>query len=147
MNNKFDVVTLFSNVLGDKVHDYTLPPESFTVMGCEIIDFDPEGKSIVVTMPLKDFTLNPYNTMQGGFISAAIDNAIGPLSMLVAPLNMSRRMTTEYLKPLTKEIELYYIKAKVTEIKGRKIFFEASISSKEGTVYATASVENWLIKQ
>jgi acyl-coenzyme A thioesterase PaaI-like protein len=147
MVENFDVVALFKEVLGDNLDDFTLPPGSFSSMQCEIIAFDKVEKSITVTMPVLDFTLNPYNTMQGGFITAALDNAIGPLSLLVAPLNMSRRITTDYRRAITKEIELLYITAQLTETKGRKLFFSAELKDCHGTVYTTAVAENWLMKK
>ena len=32
-----DIVELFSNVLGDKINEFDLPPQSFTVMQADII--------------------------------------------------------------------------------------------------------------
>lgn len=55
---------------------------------CEIIDYQESAKSIVVKIPILKDWINPYSTMQGGFIESAIDNAVGPLSLLSAPINL-----------------------------------------------------------
>ncbi len=140
-----DLRALYTKVLGDKIDAYALPPESFTVMGCEIIEYNEEEASMVVRMPIKDFTLNPYKTMQGGMIVAALDNAIGPLSMLVAPLNMTRRMNTEYIKPLTQKMGNIYVRARLVERKRKRLFFEATIEDKEGKIYTKTTAEHWIV--
>jgi len=35
-----DVITLFSEILGDKMDEYDLPTPSFEIMKCEIIEFN-----------------------------------------------------------------------------------------------------------
>ena len=91
MQNKkpINVIELFQEILGDKIDDFLLPPPSFTVMQCEIIAYDEKHKSLIIKLPVLEQWLNPYGTMQGGMIDAAIDNAVGPLSLLIAPLNMT----------------------------------------------------------
>jgi acyl-coenzyme A thioesterase PaaI-like protein len=44
-----------------------------------------EGESMTVRFPFDVRFTNPMGVMQGGMIAAAIDNALGPLSYLVAP--------------------------------------------------------------
>ena len=84
-----DVIELFGNVLGEKINAFTLPPPSFEIMQCEIIEYSQEEKSLITKLPVLEQWLNPYGAMQGGMIDAAIDNAVGPLSMLIAPPNMT----------------------------------------------------------
>lgn len=96
-----DLMELFEKNLGEAVKDYDLPPPSFEVMCCKIIEFDPSEKKLITKMPVLHEWLNPYGTMQGGMIAAAVDNAVGPLSMLVAKRNMTRGMELKYLKPIT----------------------------------------------
>jgi len=47
-NKPLDVVELFSRVLGDKMDEYVLPPQSFEIMQCSILKFDEAHRSIVV---------------------------------------------------------------------------------------------------
>lgn len=104
-----DIITLFSSVLGEKVEKFDLPPPSFTVMQAEITVFDEKKKTLVTRLPVLKEWLNPYGTMQGGFINAAIDNAVGPLSMLVASLNFTRTMETKYIKAISKDVHYIYL--------------------------------------
>jgi len=140
-----DVVELFSMVLGDKISDFTLPPESFSVMQAEIIAFSKKEKTLITKMPVLDSWNNPYGTMQGGFINAAIDNAVGPLSMLVAPLNMTRTMESKFIQPITSDVETIYVQATLIEEKKKRLTFEALVMDASENIYAKATVVNWII--
>jgi len=96
-----NIITLFTKVLGEKITEFTLPPPSFEIMQCEIIDFNEVKKSLITKLPVLEQWQNPYGTMQGGMIDAAIDNAVGPLSMLVASANMTRTIETKLIKAIT----------------------------------------------
>ena len=140
-----DIVTLFAPVLGEKLKEFNLPPPSFTVMQAEIIAFDEEKKTLLVKLPVLEVWLNPYGTMQGGFINAAIDNAVGPLSMLVAPLNFTRTMETKYIKAISMDIGYMYVKAAFIEEKRKRLTFDVEVTDKEGVVYNRAKVVNWMV--
>ena len=147
MNNKpsINIFDLFAKQLGDKIKDFDLPPPSFSIMQCEIIEFDEIHKSIIVKMPILESWLNPYATMQGGMIVAGIDNAVGPLSLLIAPKNMTRSIETKYLTPITMDLEYVYAKAHLLEAKKRRLIFEVSMEDDSGKIYATARIVNFII--
>jgi acyl-coenzyme A thioesterase PaaI-like protein len=140
-----DILTLFGEALGDKLHEFNLPPPSFEIMKCEILEFDAEKKYIVVKMPVLDLWLNPYDTMQGGLIMGAIDNAVGPLSLLVAPKNMTRNIESKLLKPIIKEMGFIYVTATLVEQKKRRLIFDALVQDREKNIYAKATLTNWII--
>ena len=140
-----DVIELFQEVLGNKINDFTLPPPSFTVMQCEVVDYDKENKSLITKLPVLEQWSNPYGTMQGGMIDAAIDNAVGPLSMLVAPPNMTRTIETKLIKAITMDLKYIYVKAQLIEEKKRRLTFEVSVSDKSHEVYATSKVVNFMV--
>ena len=140
-----DVVELFSEILGDKMDEYDLPPPSFEIMQCEIVSFDSDEKSMVVKMPVLKSFFNPYGTMQGGMIMGAIDNSLGPLSMLVAPQNVTRTMESKLLKPITLEIEYIYVKAVLREHKKRRLIFDVQVRDIDENIYAKATVTNWIV--
>ena len=140
-----DIVKLFKKVLGDKISDFTLPPPSFEVMKCEIIEFDEVEKSLITKLPILHQWLNPFNTMQGGMIDAAIDNAVGPLSMLVAAPNMTRSIETKLLKAITMDVEYIYVKAKLVEQKKRRLTFEVEVVDSHGTLYAQSKIVNFIL--
>ena len=141
-----DVTELFSNALGDKINDFTLPPPSFEIMQCEIIEYSTEEKSLITRLPVLEKWQNPFGTMQGGMIDAAIDNAVGPLSLLVAPMNMTRTIETKILKAITMDVETIYVKAKLVGMKKRRLTFEAELVDEEGLVYATSTIVNYIIQ-
>ena len=141
-----DVVSLFTEKLGDTIDNFKVPPPIFEIMQCEIIDYDEEDKSLTIKIPVLEQWQNPFGTMQGGMIDAAIDNAVGPLSLLVAPVNVTRTINTKILKPIVMELGYIYIKAKLIEEKKRRLTFEASIEDKDGVVYAISTLVNFMEK-
>jgi uncharacterized protein (TIGR00369 family) len=57
------------------------PPPCFTTMKGAFTHYEPRT-ALTVTFPVEEPLLNPVGVMQGGFIAAAIDNVMGPLSYL-----------------------------------------------------------------
>ena len=147
MQNKkpIDLYKLFQDVLGDKIDDFTLPPPSFTVMQCEVIEYDEKHKLLITKLPVLEQWTNPYGTMQGGMIDAAIDNAVGPLSMLVSPPNMTRTIETKLIKTISMDIDFIYIKAQLVEEKKRRLTFEVSVEDAKGIIYANSKIVNFKI--
>ena len=144
-NDSLDVLELFGEALGDKVNEFNLPPPSFEVMKCEIMEFDADEKFIIVKIPVLESWLNPYGTMQGGLIVGAIDNAVGPLSLLVAPKNMTRNIESKLVKPIVMESEHIYVRATLSERKKRRLIFDVVVKDKDDKVYAKATVTNWIL--
>ena len=147
MSEPIDLIELYSKVLGDTIEEFELPPPSFTVMQGELIEFDDVKKSLTTKMPVLKSWLNPYGTMQGGMVLAAIDNAVEPLSLLVAPMNMTRSMESKFIKPITMDIEYIYVTASLIEQKRKRLKFEVTVQDKFETIYARATVVNWIVEK
>ena len=147
MNEPIDLIELYSKVLGETIEEFELPPPSFTVMQGELIEFDDVKKSLTTKMPVLKSWLNPYGTMQGGMVLAAIDNAVGPLSLLVAPMNMTRSMESKFIKPITMDIEYIYVTASLSEQKRKRLKFEVTVQDKFETIYTKATVVNWIVEK
>jgi len=145
MKQILNIKKLFNNILGDKMQEYTLPPPSFEIMQCQVIEFNEDEKSMVVKMPVLEAFTNPYGTMQGGMIMGAIDNTLGPLSMLVAPKNVTRTMESKLLKPITMDVEFIYVKAQLSEQKKRRLTFDIVVKDRSENIYARAKVVNWIL--
>lgn len=141
-----DVIDLFGKELGDKLEEFNLPPPSFEIMQSEILEFSKEEKSILVKIPVLESWLNPYGTMQGGLILGAIDNAIGPLSLLIAPKNMTRNIESKLIQPIIMDLEYIYITATLFESKKRRLIFDAVVKDKDDNIYARARITNWIIQ-
>ena len=143
---KINLIELYTQVLGEKVKDYTLPPPSFEIMQCEIVKYDKDEKLIVVKIPTLTSWLNPFGTMQGGIIMGAVDNAVGPLSLLVAPMNITRNIESKLIKPITMDIEFIYVTASLFEQKKKRHIFDAVIKDRDEVLYAKAKVTNWIVE-
>ena len=90
--------------LGERVNGYLFPPPIFLAMKGEFVDVDLQSHSLTTRFPILDTYRNPYGTMQGGMIVAAVDNTIGPLSITVAPLNVTRTLEMKYSHPVKPEM-------------------------------------------
>jgi acyl-coenzyme A thioesterase PaaI-like protein len=126
----------------DKVE---IPPPVFISMGAEFVSIDPEQGSLEVKFPVPENSLNPFGSMQGGMIAAAVDNAIGPLSMIAGPVNFTRNMELKFRKQVRKTYEYITVKAKLTEKKNRRLFFSAEVYSPEGLLLVSAKAMNWIV--
>ncbi|MGL1931702.1 MAG: PaaI family thioesterase [Desulfotalea sp.] len=127
-------------------NQFELPPPVFSTMKGEFISFDIDLKIFRCKFPVLKEHLNPYGIIQGGIIAAAIDNTIGPLSMLVAPPNITRKMDLKYNKTIEPEIDFFYITAKYIEQKKKFLFFEAIVGDfEETTIYASAKSKHWIL--
>lgn len=122
-----------------------LPPPVFLSMGAEFLNIDPETSTMIVKFPVPENTLNPFGSMQGGMIAAAIDNTVGPLSMITGPINVTRDMTLKYKKPVKGEFDFITVKAKFTEKRGKRLFFSAEVLDPEGELLVSAKLMNWIL--
>ncbi|PLY11714.1 MAG: PaaI family thioesterase [Desulfuromonas sp.] len=132
------VSTLIEATLGEDKEKFLLPPPVYETISAEVVEVDAEQGVLWLRFPMLRRYLNPYGTMQGGMIAAAIDNTIGPLSMLVAPPNVTRSMELEYFKPVPGSLSHVLVCAKLTERHKRRLVFEASVQSPNGDELATA---------
>jgi acyl-coenzyme A thioesterase PaaI-like protein len=83
--------------------------------------------------------------MQGGMIATAIDNAFGPLSLLIAPPNVTRHLEIKYKKPVTLYYSYIFVKAKVKEVKNPYIYLSARVESETEELFALAKAVNYIL--
>ena len=93
---------------------------------------------------LLDGYLNPYGSMQGGMVAAAIDNTIGPLSMLVSTPNVTRYLMVKYGKPVPPEMGHIVVTARFIEQRKRQLFLEAAVEDLKGEMLASAKSSHWV---
>jgi len=132
--------------LGERADDYILPPPCFVEMRGEFIAFDSQTNSLTARFPVLDQQRNPYGSMQGGFIAAAVDNTVGPLSMLVAPPNFTRRLDMKYSRAVTAAIDLLTVTARLEHRKGPQLTFRAEVFDRQQTVMASARAVHWIVE-
>ncbi len=132
------LLPLLEAKLQGRDNEINFPPPVFDMMKGEVINFDAEKESFTNRFPILDEQLNPYGTMQGGMIATAIDNTIGPLSMLVSPPNFTRYITVKYGKVVSPDLGYIYVTATFIGKKKRQLFFEAIVKDSDGNELASA---------
>ena len=145
MKNNIDTTALFNKMQANSKEALLMPPPSFTLMQCEVIAYDKDRHTLIVKIPVIEAWLNPYKTMQGGMVNAAIDNAVGPLSLLIATANITRHMETKFLRPITLVTDYIFVKASLSEMKKRRLSFDVSVEDEKGEVFVEAKVVNFIL--
>jgi acyl-coenzyme A thioesterase PaaI-like protein len=141
------IMEILQQRLGDKIDDFLLPPPVFELMHGEFLSIDVKTGRITTRFPVLAEFQNPYGSMQGGMVAAAVDNTIGPLSMMVAPLNVTRRLEMKYNHPITDDIEYITVEGKFVEREGRKLTFNADVRDQNGRLLARGHAFHWIIAE
>jgi acyl-coenzyme A thioesterase PaaI-like protein len=141
-----DLMDIIRQQLGERMGDYLIPPPVFETMGGEFIDFDQDAGVLKTHFPVLHKFLNPYKTMQGGIVAAAVDNTLGPLSMLVAQPNVTRRLEMKYSKPVTPDMEFITVEGKFLGQDGERLNFSAEVRDRDGTLLARAKSIHWIVE-
>ena len=133
--------------LGDRASEFTFPPPVFGAMEGEFVDLDLDAGTLVARFPVRESYLNPYGAMQGGMITAAVDNTLGPLSMLVAPPNVTRHLEMTYSRPAKLEMGYIVVHARLLERQDRWLSFRAEVRSPEGARLARSKAVHWILEE
>jgi len=131
---------------GERLKDFRLPPPSFTSMQGEILSFDEQAGRLSARFPVLESQLNPYQLLQGGFMAAAVDNTLGPLSLLVAPPNVTRRLELTYSRPASLETGFLVVNARLVSRSGRQLTFHADVLDAQGRRLARAQATHWILE-
>ena len=140
-----ELMEIIRDKLGDQQDKYLIPPPVFAAMEGEFLAFDRDAGTLITRFPVLEAHLNPYGAMQGGMVAAAVDNTLGPLSMLVAPPNVTRRLQMKYSRPATPDLGYLTVNAKLQERKGRWLTFTADVRDPEGALLARALATHWIV--
>jgi uncharacterized protein (TIGR00369 family) len=89
-------------LLQDLVSGRLKPPPSAVTLGWELLDVDPEAGTIKVAFEATERFLNPAGAVQGGFLSAMLDDTLGPA--LIATMSEGEFVSTldlhvQFLRP------------------------------------------------
>jgi acyl-coenzyme A thioesterase PaaI-like protein len=112
----------------------------------EILGFDEQAGTLSARFPILEHQLNPFSTLQGGFLAAAVDNTFGPLSLLVAPPNVTRRLELTYSRPATLELGYIIVNARLAARSARQLELSADILDPQGNRLARAQATHWIIE-
>jgi uncharacterized protein (TIGR00369 family) len=141
------LIEIIQKRLGDWADAYRIPPPVFIAMQGELLAFNSERGVLRARFPVLEKHLNPYGAMQGGMVAAAIDNTFGPLSMLVAPPNVTRRLELKYSRPVTPDLEHITVEGRLLERNGQRLKFSAEVRDQEGVLLARARAVHWIIDE
>ncbi len=122
-----------------------MPPPSFLTMRGEFLEFDEAAKTLTVRFPVLEGYLNPFGTMQGGFVAAAVDNTIGPLSMLLAPPSITHRLEMKFSRAIAEDVESIRVQSRLIEMRKRRLILTASVLDASDQILATGKATNWIM--
>ena len=140
------IMEIIHHRLGDRINEFLVPPPVFKAMQGEFLTFDQEVGVLQTRFPVLEKFLNPYGSMQGGMVAAAVDNTLGPLGMLVAPPNVTRRLEMKYSHPVTLDLEFITVQARLLDRDGRWLFFTAEVRDQAGGILARAKATHWILE-
>lgn len=137
----------FLKALSEKSSDsrVQIPPRCFEDMEGEVIDYS--DASLTVRFPVKERYQNPTGMMQGGLITAAIDNTFGPLSYFVAPPSATQQLNTTYIRAVKPDDAFIEIEAVVVEQAGRQLFMNAEVRNPGGKTVAIGHASCRMIRR
>jgi acyl-coenzyme A thioesterase PaaI-like protein len=128
-----ELLAEFQRRFGDAADRFALPPACFISMGGRFTGYDLAESRLDARFPIREEHLNPYGIMQGGFVVAAADNTIGPLSMLVDTPSVTRSLESTYFRPVLSAYGVIDVTARLTGTEGRRLFFSAEVRAPDGT--------------
>jgi acyl-coenzyme A thioesterase PaaI-like protein len=131
---------------GERFHKYLFPPPVFTAMQGEFVELDISRSTLTVRFPILQSYLNPYGAVQGGMITAAVDNTLGPLSIAIAPPNVTRRLEMKYSVPVMPEIGHILVRAVLKDRRDPWLTFEARVSSPDGQKLAFCKAVHYIFE-
>ena len=115
----------------------SVPPPSFREMEGRFIEYE-YRKALVCSFPVKEKYLNPMGVMQGGFIAAAIDNTMGPLSYLTAKKGaVTLNLSLNYIRGI-REGDVLKVKAWVKSRGLSSMYIQAEATGSNGKLIADA---------
>jgi uncharacterized protein (TIGR00369 family) len=122
-----------------------LPPESTKTLGTEYVAAD-WGKSLTGRVRFDPKFTNPVGFFQGGFLAAAFDDVMGPLTYMAAGRPVATiEMSLSFLRPFVAKDEFIDIRADVVSLSKNLLVLKAEAHSKGGKLLATAQNHSLVI--
>ncbi len=145
MNHAIELLTVEFDQLTKAFPDAEFPPKCFVHMNAEYLEYESRMMLKISFPVLPEFT-NPMRSMQGGFITAAFDNVIGPLSYLAARAPCtSLDIHTNYIRPVSQGDRLI-ITAKVVTRGRSTMHITAEAVNAKGKLTATCGSHLMVMK-
>ncbi|MBW7888207.1 MAG: PaaI family thioesterase [Bacteroidetes bacterium] len=132
--------------LAEQFPEVKLPPNCFSFMKGEYVDYE-SRTMLKIAFPVLSEYLNPAKSMQGGFITAAFDNVIGPLSYLSAKTTcVSLDIHTNYIRPVM-EGDTLTITARVVYRGASTLHISAEAVNSKNKLAATCTSHLMIVKK
>lgn len=114
-------------------------PPCARLLGYEFLSVDREAGSVRVRFKAGEEMLNPAGTVQGGFLTAMLDDAMG--SMIVVLTDAQKRpasvdLHVQFLRPA--RVGAFVAEARVMHMTKSTAFTEATLRDEAGEAVATA---------
>jgi len=122
-----------------------LPPKVFLDMEGEFVDFV-EGKSLTIRYPNRERYSNPFGFMQGGIITAAIDNTVSPFSYVIAPPSITKEIVTKYKRPVKSTDEYIEVTATLITKTEKYLTIRGEVRNVDGKIVALGDATSVFIK-
>lgn len=133
----------FWDILAGRVE----PPSAATTLGWELVDVDPDAGTIEVGFTGSEAFLNPAGVIQGGFLSAMLDDTMGPA--LVATLEPGEFAPTldlhvQFLRPA--RMGRLVGRGRVVSRGGTVAFLAGELVDPDGNLVAVASATARIVR-
>ncbi len=118
--------------------DFLFPPPSNETLQVEYTEIIP-GSKMTGKFPYQKRFSNPLGLYQGGFLSAAIDEVLGPLSYITAGVPcMTLSLNVTYLRAFPESMGYVTVEGIVLQKTKSFIFLRAEVKSPAGDIIAHA---------
>jgi acyl-coenzyme A thioesterase PaaI-like protein len=145
MDSHLAIMDLIHQKIDHLASEFLSPPPVFEIMQGEFLEFDVDDRKLKARFPVLGVYLNPYGSMQGGMIAAAVDNVLGPLSVLIAPPNVTRNLELRYSRPVMPEMAFIIVEAIFLQRDGQELTFKAFVRDPAGKLLARAKATHWIV--
>ncbi len=127
--------------------DRLVPPPCAKLLGWRLLDARPEGGWIRIGFDGKADFCNPAGFVQGGILSAMLDDTMGPAVFVMTEGRLytaTISMTVNFLKPAKPGPIVG--EATVTQLGKTVAFVEGRLTDEDGAVLATATTSARLVE-
>jgi uncharacterized protein (TIGR00369 family) len=123
-----------------------MPPIS-KLLGWRLIDLKPEEGLIRIGFEGKPEFCNPSGFIQGGILSAMLDDTMGPAAFIMSGGKLytpTITMTVNFISP--GKVGAFECEAKVVQMGKTVVFVEAKLTDEAGALVATATSTSRLVE-
>jgi uncharacterized protein (TIGR00369 family) len=123
-----------------------MPPIS-KLLGWRLIDLSPEEGMIRIGFEGRQEFCNPSGFIQGGILSAMLDDTMGPAAFIMSGGKLytpTVTMTVNFISP--GKVGAFECEARVVQMGKTVVFVEAKLMDDAGTLVATATSTSRLVE-